>query len=1160
MSFNHFYANTTALTPGINLIEASAGTGKTFTIAMLIARFVVEKAIPIEQLLVVTFTKAATEELKDRIRKRLIEVKAVLDGNSDTGSDISAWLDSLDISIETIRSRLNLALLNIDQADIFTIHGFCQRILSEHALESGQLFDCQLTEDIDYIRQRCADDFWRRQIYLRNAREAAVLMQKYSTPDDLLASLPPITADYRLLPESPDLETLFLELQQIADQLPAKLDSLFLSLKKALENNKFKKGFLENLIARESTYYQWAQGESFEIPDFRKLSWDGLFAQLHGNKLRGDDKKQHYLESLNLDVDLFGQLQTILQQIDISFRQLLYKDLLGSMRQQLEHENLLSFDDLITRLAEALQSPQQQQLIESIQKRYQAAFIDEFQDTDQNQWTIFSRLFQSAEQYLYLIGDPKQAIYKFRGADIYSYFAAQTQARHLFTLHYNWRSHPALVDAVNRLFSLHPHPFQFEQLSFKPVKAALTAEAGEFRQKNQSPAPLALMQLEKNPGKQAYWNKTKASSALLNHVANEILAILTEPASIYSGKTRRPVNPEDIAILVKTHAQAQQYQQILAQCGIPAILNSKESVFASPEANDLYCLLQALEQPGNISLLKQALACSWFGLDGQQIYRLSLDETSLEQWLSRFHHYHQLWQQHGLLSMITALFQQENIPATIARAPQAERRLTNINHLVELLQQAATEHHLGPNKTLTWLHQAITRKPKHEATQLRLESDDNAVTIITLHSAKGLEYPIVFCPTLWDVNQAKNTKKTIQFHQNHQIWLDFGSANYPQHLAQAQQEQLAEDIRLFYVAVTRAKYRCYLYWADVRTRDTCNQSAMGWLLKLAEQDFDGQQHQLNTFAQQWPQSFSHYLLEANAEIQGSYQQPVQMPDLNARKRHRTISTDWQMSSYTALSGLSQNDTPELPLDKTGETEIISPDEKPTLLPKGAHTGNVLHEILEKIPFKTLAAGENIEHQRQQSCRRYGLNLERPEMIDQMLQTAVTTPLSARDSHFTLASIDDRHCIKEMPFYLSVKTLQTGKINALLEHCPAFQPLSNKSLSGFLTGFIDLICYYAGRYYVMDYKSNALDDYSPNSLTKAMHEHNYGLQYWLYSLVLHYYLQQRLPDYDFEQHFGGIKYLFLRGMQATQPESGVYSDCPDVETLEQLAALFYPSVN
>jgi len=1160
MIFKPFNATETPLTTGINLIEASAGTGKTYTIAMLIVRFIVEQGLLIEQLLIVTFTKAATEELKDRIRARLVEAKQALDNTPGPAHDSSLhdWLHSLDIDSQTLRTRLNLALMNIDQADIFTIHGFCQRILTEHALESGQLFNCELTEDIKPIQQQCSDDFWRQQLYLRDVWESAVLTRNYATPDDLFAAISPVSPEYQLLPEVETLDTLFQRLRKQAKSLPKALDNIFSALSAALTDNKFKKNILENILENKASFYQWAQGESITIPDFSALTRETLFKGLNGNKLRGDDKKNQYLDELGLETTPFSQLQRTLQHIDISFRQNLYCSLINTLPARLAQHNLMSFDDLITRLAHALQGDQKQHLQQALQQRYKAAFIDEFQDTDSNQWMIFSTLFQASDQFLFLIGDPKQAIYKFRGADIYSYFTAQTQAQHLFTLHKNWRSHPRLVAAVNTLFEYREHPFLFKELAFNPVAAAKSADDGEIRNNTDQVAPLILAQLAENGGKQPYWTKTAASAAIQQHVVAEILSLLNGQYTITTKNQSQAVKPSDIAILVRTHAQAQDYQRSLNDYGIPAIVNSNDSVFSSQEAHDLYTLLSALEQPANSALLKQALALHWFGLDGQTFYQLSQDDILLEQWIIRFHDYHQLWQKSGLLSMMTAVFSHENIITHLARQPQAERILTNINHLLELAQQAANEHHLGPNKILDWLHHAITQKSQQKEAQLRLESDENAVKIITLHSAKGLEFPIVFCPVLWDSGGPQNDKKPLQFHRNGQIYVDFGSDELEQHKELATNEQQAEDIRLFYVALTRAKFRCYLHWADVRTKDKPNQSAMGWLLQLAEQDFSGQQRLLQSFAENSPDSFAYQLLDANIEIDSHYQIQTPKQTFAARRRLRDLSSHWQMSSYTALSALSMSDSPDFPQDKAGESDDLIDEEDIDLLPKGAHTGNVLHDILEKTCFQTLANGDDISQQRQQSCLRYGLSMEQPEIIDRLLQTAVNTPLSHDDPDFKLANIPDHHCIKEMPFYLALKTTQIEHINAILADCPAVQPLSRRKISGFLTGFIDLVCYYNGRYYVMDYKSNALNQYTQTSLTQAMRDHNYGLQYWLYALVLHYALKNRLPDYQFEQHFGGIKYLFLRGMQAEHPESGVYSDTPDLETLEMLAELFFPN--
>ncbi|MGZ5031535.1 MAG: PD-(D/E)XK nuclease family protein, partial [Methylobacter sp.] len=254
--------------------------------------------------------------------------------------------------------------------------------------------------------------------------------------------------------------------------------------------------------------------------------------------------------------------------------------------------------------------------------------------------------------------------------------------------------------------------------------------------------------------------------------------------------------------------------------------------------------------------------------------------------------------------------------------------------------------------------------------------------------------------------------------------------------------------------------------------------------------------------------------------------------------------------------------PELPEDKAGEQTLIAKSEPGSTameLPRGAHTGNVVHDLLENNAFIDLAQHKNIAVQRDKACQRYGLKLERPEMLDELLQAVVATPLSATHVDFCLMNLADHQCLKEMPFYLSMQAMDAAEINHILQDTPAFQPLTAKQMCGYLTGFIDLVCAFPGsvtsRYYVMDYKTNSLPDYSPDSLTHAMREHNYGLQYWIYTVVLHRYLQTRLPDYDYESHFGGVRYLFVRGMRPDQPLSGVYKDRPDLERVEALAALF-----
>jgi exodeoxyribonuclease V beta subunit len=1174
MAISSFDAARSPLQAGINLIEASAGTGKTYAIAMLVLRFVVEQDLDIKRLLVVTFTKAATEELKDRIRNRLVEARQALNhDDADIDANLRDWLAALPLDSTTIRLRLDLALLDIDQAPIFTIHGFCQRVLAEHALESGQMFDCELSGDIAAIRQNCADDFWRKQLYSRPARQAALLTAAFPTPDSLLASLGNIGLQQTVYPETGDPDAALDELESLIAAARAEIDAIVAAIQAAFAEGFFNKTYSEPFAEKSAVFVDWLNDPSGALPDLSLLTDAGLLAGLNGNRLRGD-KKAQYLASLALDTQPFENLEIALQQLQVVFRRALLQDLRDQLDKALQQNNVLSFDDLIARLAEAVQGDKGQLLIGELRQRFGAALIDEFQDTDHQQWRIFSRIFSAPDQFLYLIGDPKQAIYKFRGADIYSYFAARSQAQQHYTLSHNWRSNPDLVSGVNRLFK-RSQPFLFDNLDFFPVHAGRSIDDGRI---GDAP-PLVLWQLDQYSDKQAYWTSRKgtngeAAACIRDAVITEILQLLDD-ANIVAKQGSQPVKPKDIAILVRSNGQAAIYQQALNAAGIPAVLNSKQSVFASPQALEIHTVLQAVAQPGHIPALKQALTVAWFNLDGQQLYQLFDDETGLDAWLSRFQDYHQLWQQHGLLTMMQRLLQLEGVEEHLGAQPQAERALTNLHHIVERLQQASIDEHLAINKTLDWLRHAIQQAPQNSADdqQLRLESDEDAVKIVTLHSSKGLEYPVVFCPSLWQrSDRLKSEQSLIQCHENGEMIADLGSEQFAERREQAVYEELAEDLRLFYVAATRAKYRCYIAWADVRTKDKANDSALAYLLDLGTADFAAQRQILQALAAELPQSFEYRLLATNAEVTSYYRSAIGNEALNGRQRQRSLQTHWQMSSYTALSALSLHDAPELPEDKAVEaadveianlpadTESISmPADLPTTvwmqLPKGAQTGNVVHSLLETNSFQRLAAGADISLARDQAIRRYGLNIENPVLIDRLLQTVVNAPLS-EDGGFCLKNLPAERCLKEMPFYLAMQDIDAARINRILSGSPAFQPLSSKRMCGYLTGFIDLICEYQGQYYVMDYKTNSLPDYQPDTLLQAMREHNYGLQYWLYSLVLDRYLRQRLPGYEYGLHFGGVKYLFVRGMDVESPGAGVFGDLPEEGMLEALGAVFF----
>lgn len=1162
MKIEGFDAISTGLKTGVNLIEASAGTGKTYAIAMLVLRFVVEQDLDIKRILVVTFTKAATAELKERIRSRLAEARMAVSGYADAADidgALSVWLRGLELDIETIRYRLDLALLDIDQAAVFTIHGFCQRVLGEHALESGQMFDCELSGDIAGIRLNCADDFWRKQLYQRPVWQVTLLTSVFSTPDALLDSVSNIGTQHRIYPDDDNLDALLDSLQALMSSAAACLPAILQKLENAFPAGLFNESYIKSYAEKSQALKAWLADPNVGVADFTWITAEGLKSGLNGRKfmaskarpLPGDQQKQLYLTELDIDTGVFDQLAMTLQNLQVTLRRALLNSLGIEVDKALRKQNLLSFDDLITRLAEILSNSKGRFLIAELQQRFAAALIDEFQDTDHYQWQIFSKIFAASGHFLYLIGDPKQAIYKFRGADIYSYFAAQQQAEHYYTLQQNWRSHPQLVVAINRLFT-RPKPFLFEQLGFSPVTAARSNADGQITGK----APLVFWQLDKNSGNLEHWSAGKAGQQIRSNVVGEILDLLLNDTRIALGPNSVALQPRDIAVLVRSNAQAREYQQALGEAGIPSVLNSKQSVFASVQAQQVYTVLQAVAKAGQISFLKQALCLNWFGLDGQALYKLGSDEILLGAWLNRFQDYQQRWQQQGVYCMMQQLLEQEQVEAQLCHYPEAERQLTNIHHIIERVQQACIDGHLSMNKALDWLRRAILKSQmeRNEDSQLRLESDDDAVKIITVHSSKGLEYPVVFCPNLWHRSDGlKRQNMQVICHEDEGMVADLGSEHFAERRQQALTEELAEDLRLFYVAVTRAKFRCYIAWADVRSKDSANDSAMAYLLDFGDSDFSGQQRKLTEIAAEQPECIQYQLLQADRELEGNYRSRHKPPDLGYRQRTRDLFTQWQMSSYTALSALSVQDSPELPEDKAVEPSLSEIDDDN--LPKGVLTGNVVHSLLETISFQALATGSDIAQERDQTIRRYGLSLEKPESIDRLLRSIVTTPLSD-DQDFCLKNIAPESCLKEMPFYLSMRENDTRSINRILAESPAYQPLTSKQMSGYLTGFIDLVCLYQGKYYVMDYKTNSLGDYRSGSLQQAMREHNYALQYWLYSLVLDRYLRQRLHGYEYSRYFGGIKYLFVRGMNVDSPGSGVYTDMPAEDKINALAEVFF----
>lgn len=1168
--FKTFDAATVEMARGVNLVEASAGTGKTYAIAMLVLRAVAELAVPLEKILIVTFTKAATEELRARIRTRLVEARNILTGDfatAEADQNLLAWAAGI-VDREASLRLLRLALADIDRAAIFTIHGFCQRMLAEQALESGQLFEVELLADIEHVRREVADDFWRRRVYSLSpvACSLVTVTRGFSSPEKLLHSVTLACKDCPIEPPAGSLEAILERLETamagLAAWWRAESGGFIERCRASIDQGHFKKAIGDDCAIWFQALDDFFAGRTHVMPEaVRHLQRSHLISELNGQKVRGEEKKLAYFADWTLPDSLVDELLAAADELSLTLRLELAEMLRSEVSRRLEGRGAMGFDDLILRLARALGGERGKALKAVLGTRFAVALIDEFQDTDTAQWSIFAGVFGGGEHFLYLIGDPKQAIYKFRGADIHSYFQAKARADRLLTLERNYRSHPALVAEVNRLFTSRARPFFFpeETLGYRPVVAARSEADVDLVRGGESLAAMVYCLLPPAPEEQeknGRWSSSAAAEKFLGFVVAEILRLLDPAAPATLRGAQRLLAPRDIAVLVRSNRQAEEYRRALVVAGVPAVLSSRESVFRTTECRELLLVLRAIASPGETVKLKTALAVSWFGLNGNELFELWRDEENYAAVQRRFYDYHRLWQEEGFLPMITRMLAAEEILVRLASARMAERAIANIHHLLELVQEEETAGNLGIGEVLQWLGRMMAGESGPENGELLLESDEEAVRIVTMHGAKGLEFPVVFCPFLWyRSNRLRNEKYQVSCHdERHRPLVDLGSAQFAERREQAMVEEMAEDLRLLYVALTRAQIRCYTMWADVKPHagvaDSC-QSALGYLLfPEGPLPRPAQEARLETLA-------------GDNRVQLVRLEEPEAPQVFLRGRRerelrpqlpsgRSLFTDWQLSSFSALAQQSEyGGEPTVPATPAGEgAPIPFPG-----LPAGPGFGNAVHELLQSCSFAALARRELDHDAVRLACRRFGVSLD-PVLVAGLLGMVVEAPLAAASGEsFTLAGLEENRCLKELPFSYRLGRTATEKINQILADEPTVVPVGHRTLQGYLTGFVDLVCEYGGKFYILDYKTNflgqTLDAYRPGSLTAAMQAHNYGLQYWIYTLVLHRHLANVLPGYSYRDHFGGVFYLFVRGMVPENPGSGVFAALPDHRTLAAL---------
>ncbi len=1244
---------------GRHLIEASAGTGKTFNITRLYLRLLLEKKLTVKEILVMTFTKAATEEIKGRIAKTLREALLVWQQAKDNGNEIDSGCDPvyqhLFNSCDTDESLalLKAAQLELDEASVFTIHGFCQHVITQLAFNSGFAMSLNLGNDTSDLYLEAAEDFIRK--ISKSEDEFRLLAESgWHTPEKLLrefnasikSTLTPLmlseqdieAASKKQLDNAPHTSLIYIKslLQSVEDNEGLIVEQLIKTpahKKERPQELAALKAWLRSCIDEQNYYLPPPEAEAFVKGTRYAKNSSGVKEVLTPIKEFAAALKK-----------AFGEKDKALGKVPV-FK--LVVEAIAFIKSRVEKQKkqlgVIDFDDLIRMLADEVVKPNNT-LVPELRKKFPVALIDEFQDTDAKQYAIldavYPNLADADESALLMIGDPKQAIYRFRGGDIFTYLKAGKQADYRWVMNTNWRSVEGMVKAYNRLFYGAPvasnqpgdvfgFDIKYNPVEFTPKAAAAKTplidpaeqysvmKGGVIKRSAMNYISMCLEEKENTHimrRKMAQW------------IAQEIYRLLNEAHFQTANGGTVPVKPQDIAILVKDRTEAGAIKSVLQQKGLACVyLSDRSNLFASAEAKDVLRLLNGIWHANDTSKVASSLASPLWGYSAQTLIELLYHEDDA-QWdaaIDKVLSLRGMWLQKGCMSVLLYLMQDSYQP----HADSVERALTNYQHLAEVLEKASTTHQ-RPEQLLDWLNKQIHKPESDEELTLRLESDSQLIRLITQHGSKGLEYPIVFVPYATGYRDAaKNGNTTSQiftYYDEEKQDLQMQLGQTPQAIARVQSESEAEDMRLAYVAVTRAAHRCYMGVVPLTNHE---RSALARALGISVDDSNNDWSSvLHRIAEEEASYASHINGDEFEEVYSGFEQEDVLPQLTVLQFAGTASEEWRLYSFSAMSRLTTVDArqnteagpeqntiasapfgqnlPSVPVLRTirdeevyasetlmdaiempmaereaaaalssgihSQTGLASPVSKSDLrftLEKGASAGNLLHDILEHSDF----SAPEWEETGKELVNRFGLDEKRTPLLYDWLEETLQTPLYP-NMQLSMSDLPLEQTLREAEFYfpmddthwVQLRDVLTFHRQAVAEalggKAEAAPHLITATLQGMMHGFIDLIFEHDGQFFVADYKStwlgDTLDSYTPTALFHNNQHHLYDLQYLIYCLALHRYLKNTLPNYDPDIHFGGVYYLYLRGMhpENERGEGVFYTDIPS-SVLNQLDAIF-----
>ncbi len=1204
---------------GLHLIEASAGTGKTYTLSSLMVRIFLEKYLP-RQVIATTFTRAAAAELKSRIRARLVETYRYLDAKrsltekeillqAEQESDLLLQhvLKHFATRIAYACERLKLVIDQLDELFVGTLDSFSQKLLREFAFESGKIERAQITDDAKTYSRQLIHDVLREWIQSQpqTVIDALYLAGELKSVDSFVKlvedSLNFSSAHFKL-PEKPTIEFEQLaQLKQLATEIDISLLEPYYSLDgehyKHVSGTIFRNGAFNKLFSEclPQLLQVLTQSDSILVFDGslaaqRELIFKFL-SQLADQKVFkkcpaeiSDGFYQH--PCIQQIQQLFGVLKNYAEQFDqlhIYLKAYLCVEVKKRLPQVLQNKGETTFSQQIRTLSEALKGEQGQRFAVFVQARYPLILVDEFQDTNQDQDDMLASIWRHPERYqkgcMIMVGDRKQAIYGFRGGDMLTFLNAykDIQAKHgrEYKLIHNHRSVADLVEVVDALFQ---RQIDFgEQVQYDPIRAGTRPHPALVDQNKPNPHPLRWLML-----------KDKETEA--QQVAWKIRDLLNQShtGQLYLQKDTQTqaLNEDDIAVLSRNHDGLDKVQFELERLGIRVNRPSKRSVFDCTIAQDVGALLTAILHPYDEAKVKRALISRLFAMDLKQLLQLEQTAEGLSQFMTGFDAIRELWSAQGFLVAWQQCLNQFGIWKNLVavQSKDNERVVVNLRHLTEILSQHS-EKYQGAQNLYHWYLKQLQSPLDREWELERRLSSEAGVQLMTIHQSKGLEFKIVFLlgadkpfrennKTLNFSTQDVTTPESAQTVTQRVVAIADKAYLNETELKQHEERALAEQNRLWYVALTRASHRVYALMQDT---DGKSVSGLAFWKNRAEPF----QHRCccDEMILEQPPVAMHLNQHINIiEIQAQH-----FPDQRFYSRGKTsfsylaqhlrhkVGTDL-LASQNHEAVLAEDE-----LDQVLSVEVTAAQPISWIksnFPRGTLAGNFLHEIFEHIDFQ--CADEWISEIRRRFKNDYSSLWQDllikyqdsfPEeqeaeyslyhAVATWLQEILNTPLS---QGFRLNQLQPEHYLSECPFYLALsdRVLAMKRIQQLFaEYGMEMPELLEARSARYLNGSIDLVYFDGQRYHIADYKSNYLGenlaDYSGASIAQSMSLASYWLQAGLYLVALHRYLRVKMQNYDIEQHLGGATYLYLRGMNG-EAEQGYYYWQPSTEFVLRLDAI------